>query len=305
MIKQSIQSLKNSLSKEGISFKTFSLYSEGRFSFLDADWNYKDIPHLHYVHDLVESHISFADHDIVTNISFQKIPPIFRIPITITNYDYDENTQIYYTSFLFYILLVETKIIKIKENFTKVQTTYNIGSTSKFFLIFFPILKFIIKRNYKDLMSGDIPMRLRRGDLREVGYDIIKKFPDKKVSFTETIEILKKHVVIPKKFKKTYKFKVSKNLLIKEKDLCIGKSDDRGLRLKLENNKIYVFSRICDHQGADLSCAKYENKHLMCPWHGKRLSALCVLDLKNISYTGNNISVTNTSDDIIVNYKVS
>jgi len=154
-------------------------------------------------------------------------------------------------------------------------------------------------------MSGDIPMRLRRGDLREVGYDIIKKFPDKKVSFTETIEILKKHVVIPKKFKKTYKFKVSKNLLIKEKDLCIGKSDDRGLRLKLENNKIYVFSRICDHQGADLSCAKYENKHLMCPWHGKRLSALCVLDLKNISYTGNNISVTNTSDDIIVNYKVS
>jgi len=133
-MKQSILSLKKTLGNEGVNFKTFKLFSEGRFSFVDADWNYKDIPHLHYVHDLVESHIAFADHDIVTNISFQKIPPFFRIPISITNYDYDKDTQIYYTSFLFYILLVETKIVKVKENFTRVETRYNIGSTSKFML---------------------------------------------------------------------------------------------------------------------------------------------------------------------------
>jgi len=154
-------------------------------------------------------------------------------------------------------------------------------------------------------MSGDIPMRARRGDLRDLGHDIIKKFPNKKVSFIETLEINKKHVVIPENFKKEYNYKISKNKLIKDKDLCLGSSDDRGLRIKLENDKIYFFKRICDHQGADLSCAKFDNNRLMCPWHGKKMPPICELDLNNISFTGENINISEASGNILIDYTVN
>jgi len=44
------------LAQEAVQFKSFTLTSEGRYSALDADWNYKDIPHLTMVHDLVDAY---------------------------------------------------------------------------------------------------------------------------------------------------------------------------------------------------------------------------------------------------------
>ena len=79
MLKQSAEQIKNNLSNEGVTFKSFTLTSEGDYAFDDADWNYKDIPHLKHVHNLVESHPTFASDNQVNHIIFQKIPPFFKV----------------------------------------------------------------------------------------------------------------------------------------------------------------------------------------------------------------------------------
>ena len=95
------------------------------------------------MHNLVESHPTFASDNQVNHIIFQKIPPCFRFPMCVTNYDYNKDTQIYYASFLFYILVIKTKIISIGKNKTRVDTEYNIGSTSKIFGLFFSNFKIL------------------------------------------------------------------------------------------------------------------------------------------------------------------
>ena len=41
MLKQSAEQIKNNLSNEGVTFKSFTLTSEGDYAFDDADWNYE------------------------------------------------------------------------------------------------------------------------------------------------------------------------------------------------------------------------------------------------------------------------
>jgi len=41
------------LKGQGLYFSSFSLVHEGNYAATDAEWNYKDIPHLHCVHELV------------------------------------------------------------------------------------------------------------------------------------------------------------------------------------------------------------------------------------------------------------
>jgi len=305
MIKQSAESIKNNLKKDGVEFKSFILSSEGKYNFDDADWNYKDIPHLKHVHDLVESFPTFATDEQVNHIIFQKIPPFFRVPMCVTNYDYNQDTQVYYTSFLFFILLIKTKIIPLGENHTRVDTEYNIGFTSKIFKIFFPILKLLIKRNYENLMLGDIPMRDRRGALRAEGYNFTKKNPRGKVSYTETTELLKPSVVIPKKLKGLYNFKVDINKIRYEKNLLIGPDNDSGIRVFYDDGETFIFSRICHHQGACLSKAKISNKKIYCPWHGQGLKPIGSIKDNENSASNEYLNIKINDEIMEIEYKVS
>ena len=46
MIKTPFEKIDTAIRAQGFSRKTFCLTSEGIWSFDDADWNYKDIPHI-------------------------------------------------------------------------------------------------------------------------------------------------------------------------------------------------------------------------------------------------------------------
>jgi len=72
------------LSKEGFHFREFSLEHVGRYAAADADWNYKDIPHLHYVHHLAEAVPSAVGDDIVATINTQKIFGM-TVPLSVFN----------------------------------------------------------------------------------------------------------------------------------------------------------------------------------------------------------------------------
>src|SRR5947207_6795707 len=100
------------ISKEGLHFSEFSLVHEGEYAIDDADWNYKDVPHLHYIHQLVEAYPTTIQDDLITTLNIQKVLGI-KMPLSVVNYQSGENEQTYYTTWMFFILIVRTHYEKI------------------------------------------------------------------------------------------------------------------------------------------------------------------------------------------------
>jgi nitrite reductase/ring-hydroxylating ferredoxin subunit len=291
------------MATEGMQKKSFSLKSQGKYEPEDADWNYKDIPHLKMVHKNINNHLVVGEDDFLASIAFQKILWKFKIPLCLMNYDYDKTTQIYYTSFLWYLLLIETKITKEDTNYTTVETTYNIyGGVSLTFFYF--AIKYILTRNYKMLMVDDIPMRLRKGWLRDSGYSFIKDNQEGKYSYLETTKISEIRVIDQKKFQRHFHYTLSLNDYPEDFNTCLGKSDSSGFRVVKSGDSIFIYPRMCNHEGADLSCADTKNNFLVCPWHGKRVDPICMMNKyesseyidkeKYISFNNNEISIKST-----------
>lgn len=295
--------LKKQLSKHSIIFKSFSIETEGKWNFDDADWNYKDIPHLEYVHELIDNTPSYISDDIICSIAIQKIPFFFlKFPITLTNYDTSSDTQTYYSTLLFWVLIIESKIISLGNNKTKVVTTYNIGSTL-LFQIFYPLIKYLIKKNYNNLMLGDLPMRERRGYLRTKGISFLKKNNSGKYTFPETAELSISKVIFPKKAYKNYKYKIQLKKFINDKVFEIG-DDIYGLLIIYQNDTFKIFKRTCDHEGANLTknCFNYKNNRLICPWHGKVVHPIATLDSTDKQFKNSFIKVSKDEKYLFINY---
>jgi hypothetical protein len=264
------------LKGQGLNFSSFSLEHDGNYAAADAEWNYKDIPHLHCVHELVEAIISHVSPHEIATINIQKVLGL-KLPMAVFNYSVDERTQIYYTTFLFFTLIVETTYDSLSENKTKVVTTYSIGS-SRALQVLFPFLRWIIKRNYKNLMSTDIPMRQRRGQLRSWGYTFIR--PADGYGFEQTMNLLCANVVVPKEASSyppvQLKIELGQGC---ENEWLIGRDDHLGLRLVRNDKKISVFPRMCPHEGASLDPHPCVKGRLTCPWHGRVFTPVAEFNL--------------------------
>lgn len=265
------------LVKEGLSFSEFSLVHEGEYTVADADWNYKDIPHLHYIHQLVEAAPTIIADDLITSINVQKILGI-KIPLCVVNYQSGHNEQTYYTTCLFFALVIQTRYEELGPCKTRVITTYHIG-TPKLLKWTVPFIKFLIKRNYKDLMSGDIPMRDRRGQLRKWGYSFYK--PSQYYSFPFTAEIMRNNVIPPmlNPEQATKMTMTLSDILPRDGEYFAGRNDHWGVRLIRKNNQISIFRRLCPHEGASLDHSPCHNMQLKCPWHGRMHAPLATFSL--------------------------
>lgn len=259
------------LKGQGLCFSTFSLVHEGNYAAADAEWNYKDIPHLHCVHELVEAIISHVSNQEIATINIQKVLGL-KLPMAVFNYSFDQRTQIYYTTFLFFTLIVETTYDSLSTNKTKVVTSYSIGSP-KALRFLFPALRWIIRRNYKNLMSTDIPMRERRGQLRSWGYKFTR--PTEGYGFEQTLNLSCGNVVMPKDLPPFPP--VQLNIEHKQglhNEWLIGRDDHLGLRLVRDDQKLFVFTRMCPHEGASLDSHTCIKGRLTCPWHGRVFTPL-------------------------------
>jgi len=127
-VKRTRVQLVTQLKAQGLSFSDFTLTHEGDYSAADADWNYKDVPHLHYVHELVEATIASVNDSEIATINMQKALGL-TLPLTVFNYQSTPKTQTYFTTWLFFVLIIETSNEKIGLNKTQVNTTYSIGSS--------------------------------------------------------------------------------------------------------------------------------------------------------------------------------
>lgn len=273
--KTSRDALVRQLEDNGYRFSELVLQSEGDYAADDADWNYKDIPHLHHVHDLAESLPAVIGDDIICSVNLQKIFG-FWFPIALVNYEVEKYRQLYFTTMLFFALVIETRSEPLGPIRTRVTTRYAIGSPP-WLQFLAPVLKWTIKRNYKVLMSADLPMRDRRGELRRLGYGFRRK--GESYSFADTLNIMVSNLVAPPGAERI----VSCNL-----KTVFGVGDtafigDRGLlgfRLERAGDEVAIFPRACPHEGASLDERPCVNGEVTCEWHGRRIAALGRVRLK-------------------------
>jgi Rieske [2Fe-2S] domain len=272
MMRITADGLQRGLETQGIKFSRFSLTQIGEFSEADADWNYKDIPHLNEVHKLVEGVPAVVGDDLVSNYFLQKIGPL-RLPLTVMNYSSSKNSQVYYTSALFFVLIIETVWSACDSSQTKVETTYRVGSQRSFKFLH-PMIHLLLKRNYKVLMREDIPMRLQRGKLRSRG--LCFRGDEVGYSFLGTLKIHQDNVIVGRDTEDP------SDVSIRDDDLptwpsllSLGTDDHRGVMVSKLNEKVVAFPRICPHEGAPLDSTTATGDlttRIRCPWHGREIT---------------------------------
>jgi len=260
---------------------SFSVETLGEYLPIDAEWNYKDIPHLNHIHGLVHSGITFAGDHIATSILVQEIMPFLRIPMTLVNYHVSSKKIIYHSQFLFWIIIIETNFEyrnEIERTGSRTITKYNLYGP-RIFRWLCPLFKFFIKRNNQNLMQDDVPMRERRQTLRKAGYDFLVSKKDYH-SYSDTLKLGDSNLIEPDLTGLIGTFELS-DVPVGTRGLLVGDAIGRGFRVvKLqETNVLLVFERVCEHYGADLSNAKLDQKMLMCPWHGNRLRPIAQIHL--------------------------
>ena len=275
MITKSKDELVARLGAAGFSFSQFQLVSEGPYETYDADWNYKDIPHLNALHKLVNSYPSSIADDIVTSVNLQTVAGLV-LPMIVVNYHSGKDRQTYYTSFLNLLLIVETQWRSLGPNRTRVETSYAIGS--RWYLKFLhPLVRRLITKNYRQLMSEDLPMRDRRGLLRDWGYAYRTDGPPH--SFAATLQIMEENMVVKRAMPVPAPEIVTTAQLegARARDFFTTRSDHWGLRLRIDDGHLQIYPRMCPHEGACLDDQPIERGTVRCPWHARLLRPLATL----------------------------
>jgi nitrite reductase/ring-hydroxylating ferredoxin subunit len=277
MIVKTKDELVAKLTAAGFTFSQFSLVNEGDYEGYDADWNYNDVPHLNILHKMVNSYPATLSDDTATSVNLQRVMGLL-LPMVVVNYHSGKNRQTYFTSYLNLLLIVETTWEPIGEIRTRVTTTYAVGS--KWYVKFLhPIVQRLITRNYHTLMSEDIPMRTRRGELRKWGYAFRTDGP--RHSFTVTLHILDENMVYKAELRPPAPIRLSLDEIAgaARQDILTTQSDHWGLRFHAGEGMLHVFPRLCPHEGACLDAQPMENRSVKCPWHGRVLRPLASIPL--------------------------
>jgi hypothetical protein len=266
------------LSAEGMVFSSSEQSHTGQYAPADAEWNYKDVPHLKEIHNQVEGIPGAITREYWVGFFMQKIGPV-QVPITVFNYGADPLSNVYFGAVGPFALIISTNWQDNGNSTTTVVTQYNLGS-ARYLRWMHGIVHKVLARNYKVLMDADTPMRLRRGELRSRGYEF--DGDNTGHGFLETIN-LQTVGVIPPSAAESFSW-VGEVDAIPQGSTFGGTDDVGGVRIVRQQDKLLVFPRVCLHAGASLDDAKIDGDCIICPWHGKRTQPLAVLvDAKLVS----------------------
>ena len=192
-----------------------------------------------------------------------------------------------------FCLIVETNAEEVRPGLTSVSTNYKIGSVA-FFKFLHPCIKWVLSKNYKVLMTTDVPMRERRGQLRGWGYSFEG---DSGHSFEKSLDNSKQNVIIPKE-------KTGENLTIdlilndilpSDGEFLYGRDDHLGVQIIRSAGFVSIYPRLCPHEGASLDkdnfwvCSRrrevpmsgQKGYKIMCPWHGRLFEPIAQFELSS------------------------
>ncbi len=276
-IRRSAANLARGLERHGLVFRSFVVSSEGEWAAEDADWNYKDVPHLNEVHSLASTVPAAIDDEVIATVNIQRIAGL-PMPIALANYVAPDGSQVYYTTLFVFVLIVETRIIDTTPvgadaapGRARVETSYRIGGP-RVLMWFFPVLRRLLTANYRVLMSEDLPMREQRGRLRRAGYRF--KSDGRPRTFAETVDLTVTNV-IPPDVDLEHRSLVDLAPLAEPGATVVVGHGSAGVRLvRGVGSEILVFDRVCSHEGACLDSARLAGTSLVCPWHARRVKPL-------------------------------
>jgi len=291
---RSVNSMIQGLSAEGMVFSSSEQSHTGQYAPADAEWNYKDVPHLKEIHNQVEGIPGAITREYWVGFFMQKIGPV-QVPITVFNYGADPLSNVYFGAVGPFALIISTNWKDNGNSTTTVVTQYNLGS-ALYLRWMHAIVHRVLARNYKVLMEADTPMRLRRGELRSRGY----KFAGDETGhgFIETINLQTVGVVPPTS---TQPFSwVSELEKLPQGSTFVGTDDVEGVRVVRQQDKVLVFPRVCMHAGALLDDAKIEGDCIVCPWHGRRIAPLAKVVVGDVGneFNASGISVQLDHDTV-------
>lgn len=287
---RTLDELVTALKTEGMKFQQFECISEGEYSPDDAAWNYMDIPHLTYVHKQVDGVLSLAADQITGSIFFQRIP-FFRLPLTVLTYQSAPNAVTYYTSFGFFLLIIQTSWAAMSPTHARVVTRYAVGWTGWFVGLLYPLIKRLLERNYRILMSEDLPMRQQRGLLRKKGYGFrmqgdVPSFLDSKKIMQQNVVTPEHNVIAPRDLPSWGSRTIEYASLQEGRPVYLGEPDHLGLAIVRFGSAVHICPRLCPHEGAGLDEAVCQAAALgnpqcivQCPWHGRKFRPILSIEL--------------------------
>lgn len=254
----------------------FQLTTTGTYDKLDSDWNYKDIPHLNIIHSQVDSLFTFTDDRIVTSVNFQKVLG-FELPMVVVNYESSAFDQVYYTTFGPFILCVNTVSEEGESSSECITTTTYTVFSARLLKPLHWLLRRLITKNYKILMSEDRPMREQRGSLRRLGYTF-KRNGSETYGFEETLNISENRVAPTAGI--SMKLTLEKSVLrhLAATNETIGEGLLKFIPQETEVG-LALYPGTCPHEGAEICHSHIDNitGKAICPWHGRRLTPLLSL----------------------------
>lgn len=264
MESRSVEKIAEGIRSWGYREYKFSLQSAGDWTSKDAEWNYLDVPHLNEVHSKATAETLFYADQSTSAVLQQKIGP-FKLAAILTIYVRTPESLAYASAVGPILMLVESHWGNEKAGPTRVTTTYRLYARWMFSWTL-PIVKRLLSRNYEILMSEDLPLRERKGQLRKAGVSFVHdEIPH---SFLDSRKLTKNNVILATGSANYWE--VSAQELARLGELLLGDSMGQGVRLLVEGDDVLFLPRICLHEGACLDTINVEKRALRCPWHGRK-----------------------------------
>lgn len=235
-------------------------------------WNYLDVPHLNIVHSAVDATTLLETETVAISIIRQRIS-LFTFEALLCVWRVDQN-KVRYVSSLGWFNFDVTSVASEAEGETTVTTTYVVRS-SKLFAPLHRLIRRLLERNYRLLMSEDLPMREQRARLRRRGVHFLGDVDG--YGFKESRKIGRDRVVPSasgtEQFDDLFSFDREGNW----KRIVPKSGFDLYVSYLAGSDQMLVSPGICSHEGGPLPAPTNGNPSdmcVVCPWHGRRFSAV-------------------------------
>jgi nitrite reductase/ring-hydroxylating ferredoxin subunit len=262
------------LEEQGLRFRTVTVQTEGDYLVADVDWNNKDVLHLNHVHRWANDVTCVMEADLQATVSLQEVLGI-TCPVIIVHYDSAPGHQTHFFTLGPWSVVTDIEFVEVTPTRTRTVTSYAVGA-KRLWMLAFPVIRALLRRNYRQLMSEDVPMRERRGLLRSWGYTF-RGDDEGPRDLRASLAVQANNVVHPGDVPVPDTDPVPIGSIGEVTRL--GRSDHLGLQVRRQGGRLLVHPRLCPHEGADLDGAALDGDCLVCPWHGRRLPPLAELDL--------------------------
>jgi len=250
-----------------------SVSATGEYLVEDVLWNYQDARHTDVVHTGVMCNAPF----FVTRNSLCTLLVMknFGLPVPIVLVQYFKDPSALYTiQSLGFGFLLRSVIHMTQETETTTHITIDYHVISHRVLKWLhPIIVRMLKKNFERLLQEDEPMRLRKMELRRMGF--VNTSPNR-LTYLDTLNISQNNIRFDPAKSRAGAPAVEQVVPVPNGHAtsCVKLDDEKQFRLVAQGGEVLVFGTVCPHEGADLSGARCENGRLVCPWHGRKVQPL-------------------------------